>query len=97
MADGCIDAPCHRTKRLESWLVFIDAEHMASEFLASALHDAFISYQFFPIPEIHWPHSASVSLRAIGRPMPQSPFYDLRMSPAPRAAEKQPACGSSRF
>ena len=31
MADGCVDAPCHRMKRLESWRVFIDAEHMASD------------------------------------------------------------------
>jgi hypothetical protein len=39
MADGRFDAPCHRMKRLESWLVFIDAEHMASD-PASDLHDA---------------------------------------------------------
>jgi hypothetical protein len=31
MADGRLDAPCHRMKRLESWRVFIDAEHMASD------------------------------------------------------------------
>jgi hypothetical protein len=31
VADGCLDAPCHRMKRLESWLVFIDAEHLASD------------------------------------------------------------------
>lgn len=30
MADGCLDAPCHRTKRLEFRRVFIDAEHVAS-------------------------------------------------------------------
>jgi hypothetical protein len=49
MADGCLDAPCHRMKRLEFWRVFIDAEHMASDLLASDLHDAFVSYRFFPI------------------------------------------------
>ena len=48
MADGRVDAPCHRMKRLESWRVFIDAEHMASD-PASDLHDAFAYYQFFPI------------------------------------------------
>jgi hypothetical protein len=83
-------------KRLEFWLVFIDAEHMASDLLASDLHNAFVSYQVFPIPEIHWPHSPLVSLRAIGRRMPQSQFYDLGMFCAPRAAEKQPACDSPR-
>jgi hypothetical protein len=57
MADGRLDAPCHRMKRLEFWLVFIDAEHMASDLQASDLHDAFVSYRFFPIPEIRWPHS----------------------------------------
>jgi hypothetical protein len=31
VADGRRDAPCHRMKRLESWRVFIDAEHMASD------------------------------------------------------------------
>ncbi len=91
MADRCLDAPCRRMKRLESWRVFIDAEHMASDLLASDLHDAFASYQFFPIPEIRWPHSPSISLRAIGRPMPQSQFYDLGMSPAACAAEQQVA------
>ena len=91
MADGCFDAPCHRMKRLESWFAFIDAEHMASDLLTSGLHDAFASYQFFPIPEIRWPHSPSISLRAIGRPMPQSQFYDLGMSPAACAAEQQVA------
>ena len=30
MADGCLDAPRRRMKRLEFWLVLIDAEHMAS-------------------------------------------------------------------
>jgi hypothetical protein len=54
MADGCLDAPCHRMKRLEFWRVFIDAEHMASEFLASDLHDAFVSYQVFPVSENRW-------------------------------------------
>jgi hypothetical protein len=78
-------------KRLEFWRVLIDAEHMASDFLASGLHDAFVSYRFFPIPEIRWPHSPSVSLRAIGRPTPQSLFYDLGMSPAPHTAEQQAA------
>jgi hypothetical protein len=78
-----LDAPCHRMKRLEFRRVFIDAEHMASDLLlASDLHDAFVYYQFFPIPEIRWPHSPSVSLRAIGRPMPQSHFYYLGMFPA---------------
>jgi hypothetical protein len=57
MAKGRIDALCHRMKRLESWLVFIDAEHMASDLLTSGLHDASASYQFFPISEIRWPHS----------------------------------------
>jgi hypothetical protein len=90
MADGCVDAPCHRMKRLESWRVFIDAEHMASD-PASDRHDAFAYYHFFPIPEIRWRHSPSVSLRAIGRPMPQSQFYDLGVFPAPRAAELQAA------
>jgi hypothetical protein len=52
MAGGCLDAPCHRAKRLEFWRVFIDAERLASDFL-----DALVSYRFFPIPEIHWPHS----------------------------------------
>jgi hypothetical protein len=51
VADGCVDAPCHRMKRLESWRVFIDAEHMASD-LASDLHDALAYYQFFPASEI---------------------------------------------
>jgi hypothetical protein len=32
MAGGCLDAPRHRMKRLESWRVLIDAEHMASDF-----------------------------------------------------------------
>ncbi|MCK1514813.1 hypothetical protein IVB22_20050 [Bradyrhizobium sp. 190] len=91
MADGRLDAPCHRMKRLEFWLVFIDAEHMASDLLASDLHNARPYYQVFPISEIRWPHSPSVSLRAIGRPMPQSQFYDLGMFPAPRAAEQQAA------
>ncbi|MEH2548045.1 hypothetical protein V1283_004690 [Bradyrhizobium sp. AZCC 2262] len=31
MAKGRLDALCHRMKRLESWLVFIDAGHMASD------------------------------------------------------------------
>jgi hypothetical protein len=48
MADGRLDAPCRRMKRLEFWRVFIDAEHMASELLTSGLHDAFVSYRFFP-------------------------------------------------
>jgi hypothetical protein len=74
-------------KRLEFWRVFIDAEHMASDLLASDLHDAIAYYQVFPISEIRWPHSPSVSRRAIGRPMPQSQFGDLGMFPAPRAAE----------
>jgi hypothetical protein len=78
-------------KRLESWLVFIDAEHMASDLLTSDHHDAFASYQFFPISEIHWPYSPSVSLRTIGRPTPQSQFYDLGVFPAPRAASQQAA------
>jgi hypothetical protein len=91
MADGRLDAPCHRMKRLEFWRVFIDAEHMASDLLASDLHDAFVYYQFFPISEIRSPHSALVSPRAIGRPMPQSQFCDLGMFPAPRAAEQQAA------
>jgi hypothetical protein len=91
MADGRLDAPCHRMKRLESWRVFIDAEHMASDRLASDLHDAFVSYQVFPILEIRWPHLPSVSLRAISRPMSQSQFHDLGMFPAPRAAEQQAA------
>ena len=47
MADGRLDAPCHRMKRLESWLVFIDAKHMASD-LASDLHDAFGLLPSFP-------------------------------------------------
>jgi hypothetical protein len=91
MADGRLDAPCHRMKRLEFGRVFIDAELMASDLLASDLHDAVVSYQFFPISEIRWPHSPSVSLRAIGRPMPQSRFYDLGMFPVPHAAERQAA------
>ena len=89
--DGRLDAPCHRMKRLEFRHVVIDAEHMASDRLASDLHDAFLSYQVFPIPEICWPHSPSVSLRAIDRPVPQSPFYDLGMFPSPRTAEQQAA------
>jgi hypothetical protein len=51
MADGRLDAPCHRLKRLEFWFVFIDAEHMASDLLASDLHNALASYQVFPIRE----------------------------------------------
>jgi hypothetical protein len=90
MADGRFDAPCHRMKRLESWLVFIDAEHMASG-LTSDLHDAFAYYQVFPIPEIRSPHLLSVSLRTIGRAVLQSQFYDLGMFPAPLAAEQQAA------
>jgi hypothetical protein len=31
VANGRLDAPCHRMKRLESWRVLIDAEHMASD------------------------------------------------------------------
>jgi hypothetical protein len=73
MADGRFDAPRHRMKRLESWRVFIDAEPMASD-PASDLHDAFAYYQVFPIPEIRSPHSPSVSLRTIGRAVPQSHF-----------------------
>jgi hypothetical protein len=88
MADGRFDAPRHRMKRLESWLVFIDAEPMASG-LALDLHDAFTYYQVFPIPEIHSPHWLSVSLRTIGRAVPQSQFYDLGMFPASLAAEQQ--------
>jgi hypothetical protein len=76
-------------KRLEFRPVFIDAEHVASDLLASDLHDAFVSYQFFPISEIRWPHSPPISLNAIGRPMPQSPFYDLGMFPAPHTAEQR--------
>jgi hypothetical protein len=49
MAKGRLDALCHRMKRLESWLVFIDAEHMASDLLSSDHHDAFAYYLFFPI------------------------------------------------
>jgi hypothetical protein len=67
------------------------------QILASDLHDAFVHYQFFPISEIRSPQSASVSLRAIGRPMPQSQFYDLGMSPAPRAAEKPAAMRQLAF
>jgi hypothetical protein len=52
VADGRHNAPCHRMKRLEFWLVFIDAEHMASDLQATDLHNAFVSYQFFPISEI---------------------------------------------
>jgi hypothetical protein len=89
MADGRFDAPCHRMKRLESRLVFIDAEPMASD-LASDLH-AFAYYQVFPIPEIRSPHSLSVSLRTIGGAVPQSQFYDLGMFLALFAAEKQAA------
>jgi hypothetical protein len=90
MADGRFDAPCHRMKRLESWLVFIDAEHMASG-PASDLHDAFAYYQVFPIPEIRSPHSLSVSLRTIGRAVPQSLFCDLGMFPALLASKQQAA------
>jgi hypothetical protein len=57
MADGRLDAPCQRMKRLESWRVFIDAEHMAPDRLASDLHDAFAYYQVFPITEIRRPDS----------------------------------------
>jgi hypothetical protein len=77
-------------KRLESWLVFIDAKPMASD-LASDLHDALPYYQVFPIPEIRSLHSLSVSLRTIGRAVPQSQFYDLGMFPALLAAEQQAA------
>jgi hypothetical protein len=69
-------------KRLESWLVIIDAEHMAS-----ALKDASAHYQFFPITEIRSPHFNLVSLRAIDRCTPQSPFCDLGVSSTARAAE----------
>jgi hypothetical protein len=64
---------------------------MASDLLASDLHNAFVSYQVFPIPEIPSPHSPSISLKAIGWPMPQSQFYDLEMFPAPRTAGQQAA------
>jgi hypothetical protein len=59
--------------------------------LASDLHDAFAYYQVFPIPEIRSPHSLSVSLRTIGRAVPQSQFYDPGVFPALFAAEQQAA------
>ena len=93
-ADGCVDAPCHRMKRLEFWLVIIDAEHMASEFLASDSRCLCI-LPIFPDSEIRCPHLVLVSLRAIDRPVLQSLFYDLGMSPAPRAAEKRADFDSS--
>jgi hypothetical protein len=61
---------------------------MASGLVASDLQDASAYYHFFPISEIRSPHSASDSLRAIGRPTPQSRFYDLGMSADPHAAGK---------
>ena len=82
MAAGRFAAPCHRMKRLENtW----------HQILAPDLHDAFAYYQFFPNSEIRSPHLRSVSLRAIGRPMPQSHFCDLGMFSASRAAEQQAA------
>jgi hypothetical protein len=86
MADGRFEAPCHRMKRLESWLVFIDAKHMASD-LASDLHDAFGLLPNFPDSGNRSLHSLSVSLRTIGRAVPQSQFYDPGMFPALLAAE----------
>ena len=60
VADGRFDAPCHRMRRLESWLVVIDAEHIAAKYmtlgLASVLLDAFVSYRLFPISELRSPH-----------------------------------------
>jgi hypothetical protein len=73
-------------KRLEFWRVLIDAEHVTSD-----LDDAFAYYHFFPIPEIRSPHSLSVSLRTIGRAVPQSQFCDLGMLRALLAAEQQAA------
>jgi len=96
MAGGRFDVPCHRMKRLESWLVFIDAEPMASG-PASDLHDASAYYQVFPIPEVRSPHSLSVSLRTIGRAVPQSQFCDLGMFPALLASNNRPPEGSLRF
>lgn len=68
---------------------------------ASCPHDALVSYRLFPNSEIRWPHSPSVSLRAIIRPPPQSQSYDPRMLPAPHTAEQQGClrahCDSDRF
>lgn len=68
---------------------------------ASCPHDALVSYRLFPNSEIRWPHSPSVSLRAIVRPPPQSQFCDPRMLPAPHTAEQQGClrahCDSDRF
>jgi len=98
VADGRFDAPCHRMRRLESWLVVIDAEHIAAKYmtlgLASVLLDAFVSYRLFPISEIPRPHSPSVSLKAIVRPTPQSQFCDLWMSSASRAAKNRQPQGA---
>jgi len=54
-------------------------------------------YQVFPIPEIRSPHSRSVSLRTIGRAVPQSQFCDLGMFHALLASKQQAAEGSLRF
>src|SRR5262245_8110063 len=97
VADGCCDAPCHRMKRLESWPVFIDAEHLASNLLASDFHDAIVYYHFFPISEIRSPHLLPVSPGVIDRRAPQSRFHDLGMSPALRAAERRAAHYSREF
>ena len=97
MADGCLDAPRHGMKRLEFWLVFIDAEHMASDLLASDLHNAFASYQVFPILEIRWPHSHEFHSRRLVGPCRNRNFaiqgcFPLLVQPDNRLPE-----GSLRF
>src|SRR2546430_13434979 len=64
MADGCLDAPRRRMKRLEFWLVLIDAEHMASD-LESAppmpLHlTSFSRFRKFFRPNRHQFHSGQL-------------------------------------
>jgi hypothetical protein len=100
VTDGCLDAPFLWMKRVESWLIFIDAEHMAdlsaSDVLTSDRHNTSASYHFFPTAKVRSPHFAPVSPIAIDRHAQQSQFYDLGMSPAPLAADKPTAHGNSR-
>lgn len=48
--------------------------------------DALVLYRLFPTYKTCWPYSASVSLRAFVRTMPQSLLCDPEVSPAPHTA-----------
>jgi hypothetical protein len=48
MPDRRLDAPSHRVKRLESWLVFIDAKHMASDLWHQIITMPFRVLPLFP-------------------------------------------------